>query len=537
MLKKRYLGGSVVVVLAALTAVATCVHCGDDNAATTGPGTGDGSGSDGGGAEGGQSHADAPGPSGPFGGERLARGATGCKAIAVDAARNVDGYTSDVYTFHDARCSPRGAALVRNNAADPGGSRGGVLRQYTYKSGATTRTCNGTGVNGWNGFGYVVDHYASTAAESLNTAGTFRTVLSGKHHAIHEFKVRVSPGGPVDATIQWFFATGRSHPIFAITLDSTPAGANTVKADSRAPYGDFAWDSNPAGDVSGIGWGDKYVFRTTGNGPVTLASAWDYTKPNIVPHVIEWSNAANAEMGLVQTQTFERQVAGGDYGEGFLDDKCWRKTSANATGCHDTGETVPSLGLWPFQLNQYELSGGTNSHRVAWGSNFGAVGKTSNSAFGKTFSGFPYFSYSVYVVLGEHTESAVGAQIAVVEQNALATARAIKGTLPVNGPGGVGRADAIAYAVAGYDPTFATWDVQGAANAATVELKAGSAHLDHPVLRVFGYDAPTPPPPHRGGDEDFSAENPYFATVDAATKTLWLTLNGTLTGTATIEIF
>ena len=58
---------------------------------------------------------------------------------------------------------------------------------------------------------------------------------------------------------------------------------------------------------------------------------------------------------------------------------------------------------WPFQLNQYELPSETKSHRVAWGATFGAVGSSSYTAFGQKLSGYPYQSYSVYVVLGTHS--------------------------------------------------------------------------------------------------------------------------------------
>src|SRR5258707_516039 len=81
----------------------------------------------------------------------------------------------------------------------------------------------GTNVNGWNGWGYVVNHYASSAGTSRGHPGTFRTVFAGAHHAIHEFKVRMNPGGPLDATVHWFFASGRSYPVYFITLDATAA--------------------------------------------------------------------------------------------------------------------------------------------------------------------------------------------------------------------------------------------------------------------------------------------------------------------------
>jgi len=121
-----------------------------------------------------------------------------------------------------------------------------------------------------------VNHYASIAATSHDAAGTYRAVLSGRHHCIHEFKVRLSAGGAIDVTIHWFFATGRSNPVYAITHDTSPAGPDVVYADARATYGNLTFDGVVSGqsNVAGVGWGDKYRFTTTGSGPVTFNSPW-----------------------------------------------------------------------------------------------------------------------------------------------------------------------------------------------------------------------------------------------------------------------
>ena len=162
-------------------------------------------------------------------------GPSGCVAQTLDSNVSVGGYMSDRYGWSDGSCLRRTAALVRNTSADPGGSHGGYLRELTLTVNGAARTARGTGSNGWNGWGYVVNHYGSTADISTGKTGTFRTVLAGAHHAIHEFKVQMNPGGPVMATIHWFFATGRSEPVYAITYDIT-AAANAVSADTRAGF-------------------------------------------------------------------------------------------------------------------------------------------------------------------------------------------------------------------------------------------------------------------------------------------------------------
>lgn len=483
----------------------------------SGPGPGPG-GRDGGTGEG----------AAPAGDGGAQPGPSGCAAIAIDSATKVDGSGADTYAWSDSRCARRSAALIRNDAADGFGESGGYLRRLTYELAGQTRTCTGTGANGWNGFGYIIDHYASTASETQQTRGHYAVVLAGKHHAIHQYTWRINPGGPVDVTAQWIFVTGRDHPLFSITFDATPAGANAVKADTRAPYGDLGWDADQKGDVSGVGWGDKYQFHTTGSGPVTPSSPWDYSQPNVVPYDLEWSNAADAEMGLVATRAWETKIEGGDYGGGMLMQH-WGKTGTNLLADINDWE-------WPFQLNQYELPFVTTSHRVAWGANYGAVGQSSYTAFGKTLGGYPYQSYAVYVVLGAHSAGAVAAQVREIETVQTATLTASRGTVSTQGSAGVARTDTVAYTPAGFDPIHATWDAHAAGNAATLVLSVPSGSLAQPVFRIHDYTAAAVPSHVAFGGKTLVADADYFATLDPATSSLWVTLNLVATGTGTLTI-
>jgi len=96
-----------------------------------------------------------------------------------------------------------------------------------------------------------------------------------------------------------------------------------------------------------------------------MASPWTYTAANTVPYVVMWAAAADAEMGLVQTQTFDQHVAGGDYGGGMIAD-CQGHTSATKGAQCSSGQTMPTDWLWPYQLNQYELPYVSTSKRLAW---------------------------------------------------------------------------------------------------------------------------------------------------------------------------
>ncbi len=463
-------------------------------------------------------------------------GATGCQPILHTAGATYGGVKADTYAWYDASCKLRTTGLVPNTSGS-----GGYARGFTYDVGGRTRSAMGTNSHGYNGFGYVVSHYGSggtSAAISQGVVGTYRVVLAGAHHAIHEFKMRVSPGGPVDVTIQYFFATGRSNPIYAITLDATPAGADAVGADTRSPYSDVAFDEGPTADnnIDGVGWGDKYRFVTTGNGPLTFANGFDYSQPNTIPYAMEWANKADAEMGLVQTQTFAQHEAGGDYGGGVLSTSCWGKTSATqAAACKDPKGLLPNDWLWPVQLNQYELPYTAISHRLAWGGTFGAVGKKQYSGFGVSRSGYPYNSYAVAVVLGAHSAKAVDAQRVDTEASQATRITASRGAVATSGPGGVGRSDSVAYAPAGYNPIYAAWELTAAQNAITAQVTAGASPLKNPVFRLLGFGAAAPSHVRVGGRE-LTAGVGYFATVDSASKILWMTLNETLTGTTVLEI-
>jgi hypothetical protein len=506
-MKPRVLGG-LVVALCVAACVGTAGLPGGGAAGGDGGESGGGGGdsSGGGGAAAGGGSAGG-GPAGAF-----TPGPAGCQALTLERDLNLGGYLVERYHFSDAACRPRTAALVHNDQPDPGGSRGGHLREFTYEAAGATRTVLGTGANGlWNGWGYVVNHYGSGADLSTGRTGTYQVLLAGPHHAIHQFKLRMSPGGPVDVTVRWFFATGRSAPVYDIAYDATPAGPNVVNADSRAPYGDLAFEGT-AGPIGGVGWGDDHRFTTTGAGPVTFATPWDYTAPNLVPYVRMWSSAVDAEMGAVQTQTFARRIGGGDYGGGLLAQQCQGKTSATqGPSCATAGNTMPTDWMWPFQLNQYELPFTTLSHRLAWGLNYGAVGQTTVSAFGRTYSGYPTLHYAVALVLGLRSTEATLAQVTELEHELAAV---------VTG--------------ATWNEGFAGWEGAAVAGGTTLVFDPRGGAVTNPVLHLTGFGAATPSVTLDGAA--LVADQGYFATSDPSDGSLWLTLGGTVSASVELRV-
>jgi hypothetical protein len=458
----------------------------------------------------------------------------GCAALAVEHGVDLDGYLTDRYTWSDGACRPRSAALVRNDGADPGGTHGGYLRTATYQTGGVTRTIAAQETS-WHGWGYIVNHYASTAATSADVTGDYRTVFAGAHHAVHEFTLRVSPGGPVDVTVYWVFATGRSAPLVALTHDATPAGADAVDADARGPYGNLIFDEVD-GDVAGMAWGDQYRLITTSS-PLTFDSSWDYTAANLIPHVLMWSAGADAEMGLVQSQAWVDQIAGGDYGGGMLAD-CQGHTSAAPGDCSlQAGGTMLTDWLWPYQLSQWELPWGSTSKRMAWGHTYGAVGQSSYWAFGADRPGYPYLSYALYLVLGPHSGHPTDDLIAEMAAVKATTVTASVGTVATSGPGGAGRTDTVAYTPAGWDPVLGAWTFASAGGAVTARfvIPAG-ASLPNPVIRVRDWTSASGPTQVSVDGTPLTEGVGWVASVDTEAQVLWLTIGRTCAGTVDLAI-
>ncbi|MEQ1564477.1 MAG: hypothetical protein ABMA64_02480 [Myxococcota bacterium] len=437
--------------------------------------------------------------------------ASPCGALGITQGV-VDGFDGTTYTWNDASCAPRTAHLVRDDVGDPAGHHGGYLRRYTYDG----RTVDGS-FDGHPGWGYAVNHYGNTASISYDSDGTWETRLAGRHHASHVFHTtQVISGYDVPLHISWFFATGRDHPVWAITYDLTGAPADTLGADTRSPYGDLQWDGGLGVDVDGVGWGDAYRFRST-TAPITLGSGWDYSEPNRIPHVIEWSAAADAEMGAVQTVTFDQYPSGG----------YWFFT---AWGSSDPDGPMPDDWNWTYQLNQYELPWGSTSKRMAWGSNYGAIGDTSYPAYGYgTYGvGWPYQSYAVYLVL-DHYQQGVEPQIAAVEAAIDAQWTASAGALWTEGPAGVDRPDTAAWDPAGYDPATGVIHVDADGGQAVLDLVADG--LVAPILAVHGAE----PAEVRLDGALLAADAGYYLSQDG--DTAWITLPGTYSGSHHLEIF
>ncbi len=468
------------------------------------------------------------------------RPTTACAGLVFEESVDVASYDTDRFSWNDAACKPRQAAMVRVG--------GGYVRQFVYDVDGTPRIATGTNANNYHtGWGYAVSHFGNGGSQGKDNPGTFTPVFVGTHHALYEYKFSQNIGGQnIPITFHWFFATGRSHPVLAITYDMSASPKGWTDADIRTPYGDIAWDGDEnlgSTVVSGLGWGDRYKFSTT-SAPLTMNSAWDYTQPNLVPYVIEWTTNSDAEMGAVQTQTYLQHDAGGSW---YYSN--WGKTSANRTNDSAQVGNMPSTWNWPYQLNQYELcmeqagcvNNPTNSHRLAWGTNRGAVGGANSAgtypAFGddKQLPGAPYQSYSVFMVLGKHSDTPVFGQVGEIERVQQTTLTASVGTVPATGPGGVGRSDEVALAPAGYDARYAVWKAAASGNELGLQANVAQGALVNPVLVVTAYDAAAAPSITLNG-ELLTPDVDYVVSLDVAAKQAWVTFRVAWAGVTNISV-
>jgi hypothetical protein len=461
-----------------------------------------------------------------------------CAGLKYEEDVTVANSQTDRFSWNDASCLPRTAAMARVAR--------GYLRQFTYiYDGDKQRTATGTGVNGHMGWGFPVNHGLGALGGNVNpnTPGSFQATYVGDHHAIYRY--RIEQGGII-VTLEWFFASGRNNPVIGITYDMTGASPG-LGGDMRTPYGDIAWDGDenfPSTVISGIGWGDRYKFKTT-SAPLTRNSSWDYTEPNLVPYVHAWADASDSEMGVVQTQTYLQKDAGGYW---FY--KNWGKTSENQD--RDAGQVgkMPVSWNWPYQMNQYELcypenescvDQPTNSHRLAWGANYGAAGGVDSSgmypAYGddKQLSGYPFASYSVIMVMGKHSEETVFQQVREIETVQKTSLSATTGSVVTELPAGVARTDTAKLSPAGYDPRYSTWNVAAEDNKAAFSVTVSEGALRNPVLVISNYTGTEVPALTLDG-KALVPDVDYLASVDPSSQKVWITVRATFQGTRELTV-
>jgi hypothetical protein len=487
-------------------------------------------------------------------------------ALTVTSVTSDNGYPAHEVQWTDSAGLPRTAIMVDQNSTTAPYT--GYLRRYTYQANGQTRICTGTdnyatgGNLEFSGDGFVQNHTGNggdfSSGNGSGVPGTTTITLQGTDHALLTYYMAnyqiVDQSGhsqTVPTTVQWFFADGRSHPIFAITQDARGLSGN-IGADTRSPYGDMAYDGDGVNAyVGGASYGDTYKFVTLASNPeeVTKNSGWKDTEANTIPYAMQWANPAtvDAEMGHVATVPIAVYDQGSD---SRLYPAVDPRTTSQLNGPILTDES------WAYQILNYQWPNGAAvpiySKRLAWGSNFGRVGgfdnygdgslnitqysQHSSDPVGVALNGVRadglLLAYSVFVVLGTHTggyaSGTVGQQVIQIQNVTQASLSASIGAVETHGPAGVGSASSatITYTPAGYDPTYSSWEIAATTNAVNATLTpAANYPLDHPVFVINGYTSTQFPASMAVGAGLTQEGVDYFATLDTAGQRLWITVN------------
>ncbi len=480
-----------------------------------------------------------------------------CQPLTVVAGTTTVGGSplgSRTLSWSDAACAPRQAVMINQRAAGAG-----YLRRMSYRVADADRVITGIPSNGGaiQGLGYVTNHLGNGpdwGNWTVSTPGTTTVRLAGAHHAIVEYTMPgYALGGlTVPTTVQWLFATGRSHPLFTMAQDARAHAAGDLGGDSRSPYGsmNFPGDGTDL-PIAGVSWGDSYKFVSVQNGTTdesTLlegSSGWRYNQANSIPYVLAWTSTVDAEQGTVATVPMVLQDQG-------CDPRTWPVTGFGKNQ-QDLGGPFPVGDDWAYQLMNYPdvPAGGTTDKKIAWGTNFGALGGFDNWCGGGCGFDFTEYSrhrdsttpwtgsrapglllaYSTFVVFGTHTggyqNGTTGQVVRQMENHQTALLSAAVGAVRTQGPYGVGPAANVnrSYSPAGYNPVYSTWEVDALADAADLTLApAAGRPIVHPVFVVHGYSAAGAPATVLLDGLPATAGVDYFASVDSAADRLWLTV-------------
>ena len=485
------------------------------------------------------------------------------RALTITAVTSDNGYPAHEVDWTDADGLPRTAVLVDQNAS--AAPYTGYLRRYTYQVNGQTRTCTGTdnyatgGNLEFSGDGFVQNHTADggdfSSGNDAGVPGTTAITLAGSSHAIITFSMPgyAISGQTVPTTVQWFFADGRSHPVFSVSQDARATTGN-LGSDTRTPYGDMAYDGDGIDAlVGGFSYGDTFKFVTLAAKPeeVTSNSGWQDIQANTIPYTMQWAEptTVDAEMGHVATLPISLSDQGQDTQTSNFDptpDLFDPREQEMPVG------PLPAYNTYAYQIINYSLDTNgdpTDSKRLAWGSNFGRIGGFDN--YGDTTVNVTQYSqhstdpinqplagtradgllmaYSTFIVLGQHNGDyalgAVGNEVTDMESAAAATLSVSIGTAATSGPAGVGNAASrtITYTPTGYNPTYSAWEITADGNSVFAALApAANNMLVNPVFIIDGYTATESPTVSVNG---LSFPNAYYVTLDTANQRVWVTVN------------
>ena len=489
--------------------------------------------------------------------------------------------------------APAGAVNLVTWKDARGNNRTIALGSYLYRYdlsfsdniGLVARSVNDDAF-GHAGFGYVVSHNTQTGNSPLGKAnvptrvGT--TIFSGGHHALHRVELvydRDKEGGgngiKIPVIIEWFVATGRDHPVWAVNwrmgsaMNPSNIDFDEFRMDVRGPYGSLNFDgavNRAAGDsVGGVAWGDFALsFITTGT-QLTLNSPWTYNTANDVNFCRTWTANTNAEMGIVQTRLADKEM-------GYPDRVVGRERGAvsadafpNHGNCGDLGDdrhyAMPCVGGWPYQLMNFDWDpfGGkpaneaTSTKLIAWGSPYGWLGASSFNLF--DFSGVADGrgdrTYSTFIVIGPkqrfNANTGIWDQpgdvlLAIKDVEALAAAMIQEigpGSVTAMVPKGPGSVETKSIAN-GYNDTYAVYCLSASGNRVSfVYTPAVGKPVRNPIFTVRNFTSGNLPGVLVNGTSvtiNIGENSGAYVSLNTPSNELWVTLKATVDTALTIEI-
>jgi hypothetical protein len=465
---------------------------------------------------------------------------------------------------------------------------GAYLYQYDFSfddnNQIVTRSANDAAY-GHEGFGYVVSHNTQNGNSPLGkaTAPTKAeaTVLAGGHHAIYRVETSydrdTEAGGNgirIPVVIEWLVATGRDHPVWAVTWKigeaTNPSNTNfdVYRMDVRGPYGSLNFDgaaTRQQGDaIGGVAWGDCGLAFTTTDAQLTLNSPWTYNAPNTVNYASAWTANVNAEMGIVQTRTLDKEMG---YGDRVVGRERGSRSGDNYPGKGDCqafndnrAYSVPCVNGWPYQLMNYDWDPGTGkpaseatgTKLIAWGSPYGWLGASSFDLFdfSATADGRGDRSYATFIVLGPKCRFSNGActedgdvarTVTMVEAYAAASITQVSpGSLVTQVPRGPGATQTKTLAN-GYNDTYAAWYLRASDNKVSFTFTpAGGKPVPNPIFVIQDYTAGQLPKVSVSGSaltvNTGAGDSGAFVSLNTGAHELWLTVNRTLTTATNIAV-
>jgi hypothetical protein len=462
---------------------------------------------------------------------------------------------------------------------------GAYLYQYDFSfddgQQVITRSANDDAY-GHPGFGYVVSHNTQTGNSPLGKANApsnvQQIVFSGGHHAIHRVELVYDrdkePDGfgiQIPVVIEWFIATGREHPVWAVTWKmgeaTNPQNINfdDYRMDVRGPYGSLNFDgaANPdQGDaIGGVAWGDFGLKFTTTDAELTLNSPWTYNTPNSVCFTQAWAANENAEMGIVQTRVADKEMGYQDRVVGREREHTSAQNYLNKSDCSDFGGdnrsyAVPCVSGWPYQLMNFDwdptagkpVNEATSTKLIAWGSPYGWLGASSFDLFdySATADGRGDRSYATLIVLGPKERSNQGGagdvalSVQAVEAlNAATISDVNPGLLVTQVPKGPGASQMKAIAN-GYNDTYTAYYLSANANqvAFTFTPAVGTV-VNNPIFVVQNYTSLQLPTITVNGNPitvNVGAAAGGFVSLNIASGQLWVTVNSAIGAATRVQI-